>query len=258
MVLTDTHTHLYATEFDSDRDTMLQRAISNGISRIFLPNIDSRSVAGMLAMVKKYPDNCFPMMGIHPCSVNENFRDELKSVEEWLNKEDMKFYAVGEIGLDLYWDTSFAEQQKTAFREQIELALKHQLPIVIHVRKAFNETIKIVEEYSAKGIKGIFHCFSGGLDDAKRVIALRGFKLGIGGVVTFKNGGLNEVVPHIDLEHLVLETDSPYLAPVPHRGKRNESSYLELIAKKVAELKNCSIEEVAVKTTKNSIDIFGR
>ncbi|MBI2270616.1 MAG: TatD family hydrolase [Bacteroidetes bacterium] len=257
MVLTDTHTHLYAGEFDEDRGEMLKRAIDNGINRLFLPNIDSGSVKGMLTLVEKYPQNCFPMMGLHPCSVKENYETELRLVEKWLSGPEVRFYAVGEIGLDLYWDVTFFEQQKQAFRKQIELALQYRLPIVIHVRKAFNETIEIVREYAGKGLKGIFHCFSGTMEEAERVVSLGGFKLGIGGVVTFKNRGLNEVIPHVALEHLVLETDSPYLAPVPYRGKRNESGYLTIIAEKVAGLKNCSIEEVAEQTTKNSIDIFG-
>lgn len=257
MVLTDTHTHLYASEFGEDRDATLKRAIDSGVNRLFLPNIDSSSVSGMLELVKKFPQNCFPMMGLHPCSVKENYETELSSVEKWLGGQEVRFYAVGEIGLDLYWDVTFFAQQKQAFRKQIELALQYRLPIVIHVRKAFSETIEIVSEYKGRGLNGIFHCFSGSLEEAKQIVSLGGFKLGIGGVVTFKNGGLNEVIPHIALEHLVLETDSPYLAPVPYRGKRNESGYLSIIAKKVGELKNCSIEEVAEQTTKNSIDIFG-
>ena len=256
MILTDTHTHLYAKEFDEDRDAMLQRSLEAGVSRLFLPNIDSSSIEGMLDLVKKYPANCFPMMGLHPCSVDQDYEAELKLVAEWLAQKETKFYAVGEIGIDLYWDKTYFEQQQIAFRMQIELALHHHLPIVIHVRNAFNETFSIVKEYSNKGLKGIFHCFSGNADEAKQVMDLGGFKMGIGGVVTFKNGGLSDVIPYVPLEYIVLETDAPYLAPVPHRGKRNESSYLKLIAQKVAELKKCSIEEVAEMTTRNSKTIF--
>jgi TatD DNase family protein len=257
MILTDTHTHLYAGEFDTDRDAMVKRAIDSGVNRLFLPNIDSNSINGMLALVKQYPENCFAMMGLHPCSVTNSYETELALVEEWLNKKEMKFYAVGEIGLDFYWNTTYAQQQKKAFRKQIEMALKYKLPIVIHVRNAFNETFEIVKEYNSKELKGIFHCFSGNIEEAERIISLGGFKLGIGGVITFKNGGLNTIIPQIAVEHIVLETDSPYLAPVPHRGKRNESSYIMLVAQKIAELKNCSVNEVAEQTTKNSIDIFG-
>lgn len=256
MLFTDTHTHLYASEFDSDRDNIITQALEAGVSRLFLPNIDSGSVAGLLALQKKYPLNCFPMMGLHPCSVNKNYENELAGVEELLAKPESKFYAVGEIGLDFYWDTTYAEQQKKVFRKQIELSLRYNLPIVIHVRNAFKETFEIVKEYSNGDLKGIFHCFSGNLEEANQVISLGGFKLGIGGVVTFKNSKMGEVLKNIALENIVLETDSPYLAPVPYRGKRNESSYVPLVAKKIAEIKNCSLEEVAEKTTKNSIDIF--
>ncbi len=257
MILTDTHTHLYASEFDADRELMFKRAIDAGVSRLFLPNIDNSSTAGMFRLAKQYPENCFPMMGLHPCSVNENYEKELLLLEEMLENKEIKFYAVGEIGMDLYRDKTFIEEQKIAFRKQIEMSLKHNLPIVIHVRNAFNETIEIIKEYNNKELKGIFHCFSGTLQEAQQVIALGGFKLGIGGVVTFKNAGLNTIVTDIALEHLVLETDSPYLAPAPYRGKRNESAYLKIIAEKVAELKNCSLNNVADVTTKNSIDIFG-
>ncbi|MCC6689932.1 MAG: TatD family hydrolase [Bacteroidia bacterium] len=257
MILTDTHAHLYASEFDTDRETMMQRAIDAGVSRLFLPNIDSSSIDGMIALAKKYPNNCCPMIGLHPCSVTADYQQEIDFVEQWLNKKEIKFYAVGEIGLDYYWNTTYTNQQKIAFREQIELAKKHRLPIVIHVRSAFNDTFEIVNECNSTELKGIFHCFGGSVEDAEKIISLGGFKLGIGGVCTFKNSSLNKVIPNIDLEHLVLETDAPYLAPVPHRGKRNESSYINLIAQKIAELKNTTISEVAEVTTKNSIDIFG-
>lgn len=234
---------------------MIQRAIHTGITRLFLPNIDSTSIPGLFALTKTWPDHCFPMMGLHPCSVNEGFQSELKVVEHWLSQR--KFYAVGEIGVDLYWDKTFKEQQLYAFEFQIRLAKKYALPIVIHTRNAFNEAYEVVERNNDTSLTGVFHCFSGTSEEAEKVIALKGFKLGIGGVLTFKNSGLDKVVQQIPLEHLVLETDSPYLAPVPHRGKRNESAYIRIIAEKLAELKQCSLEEVARITTENSKHLFG-
>jgi TatD DNase family protein len=255
VIFCDTHTHLYADEFQPDRDEMIQRAIHTGITRLFLPNIDSTSIPGLFALTKTWPDHCFPMMGLHPCSVNEGFQSELKVVEHWLSQR--KFYAVGEIGVDLYWDKTFKEQQLYAFEFQIRLAKKYALPIVIHTRNAFNEAYEVVERNNDTSLTGVFHCFSGTSEEAEKVIALKGFKLGIGGVLTFKNSGLDKVVQQIPLEHLVLETDSPYLAPVPHRGKRNESAYIRIIAEKLAELKQCSLEEVARITTENSKHLFG-
>lgn len=256
MVLTDTHTHLYSEAFDADQEAMLQRAIDAGVSRLFLPNIDSSSIPALFKLSRNHPDRCFPMMGLHPCSVNAGYGRELQVVEHWLGK--MKFYAVGEIGIDLYWDKTFVEQQKDAFAQQIELAKKHELPIVIHTRNAFNECYEIVKEHHDGKLKGIFHCFSGTSEEAEKVIALGGFWLGIGGVLTFKNGGLDKVIEDVDMKHIVLETDSPYLSPAPHRGKRNESAYLTFVARKLAEIKNIPVEEVARITTENSIEIFGR
>jgi TatD DNase family protein len=255
VIFTDTHTHLYADEFQPDRSEMIRRAIDAGVSRLFLPNIDSNSIPGLFGLAKAFPENCFPMMGLHPCSVNEEFQKELKVVEHWLMQKT--FYAIGEIGIDLYWDKTFAEQQQYAFEFQIKLAKRHGLPIVIHTRNAFKEAYEIVERNNDKDLKGIFHCFSGTVDEAEKVIALGDFKLGIGGVLTFKNSGLDKVVEQVSLEHLVLETDSPYLAPVPHRGKRNESGYLRLVAEKLAVLKKTDIEEIAKVTTENSRQIFG-
>lgn len=255
MNFTDTHTHLYSEEFNTDIDDVILRSVNIGVSRFFLPNIDSASIVPMLNLCDKYPLNCFPMMGLHPCSVKENYKEELKIAESWFSRK--KFYAVGEIGIDLYWDKTYAEEQKQAFITQIEWAKMFKLPIVIHTRNSFEETIEIVEKFNDENLKGIFHCFSGSLDDADRIIALGGFKLGIGGVVTFKKAGLDEIVKQIELKHLVLETDSPYLAPVPYRGKRNESSYIVEIAVKMAELHNASIEEIAQITTKNTKEIFG-
>jgi TatD DNase family protein len=255
VVLTDTHTHLYADEFLPDRAEMIQRALSAGVSRLFLPNIDSNSIPGLFELVKHYPQHCFPMMGLHPCSVNEEFQKELKVVEYWLTQR--KFYAIGEVGIDLYWDTSFAEQQKYAFDFQVQLAKKYRLPVIIHTRNAFKEAYEIILRHNDKNLKGIFHCFSGNAEEAEQVISLGGFKLGIGGVLTFKNAGLDKVLEHISPEHMVLETDAPYLAPVPYRGKRNESSYLSLVAAKLGELKKLSVEEIAAITTANSKYIFG-
>ncbi|MFH1320630.1 MAG: TatD family hydrolase [Bacteroidota bacterium] len=254
MFLTDSHTHLYLETFDDDRDQVIEKAINTGIQRFFLPNIESSTIDSMLDLVNTYPDNCFPMIGLHPCSVNENFEGELKIVEQLLLKR--KFYAIGEIGIDLYWDKTFFEQQKIAFRRQIELAKKNNLPIVVHSRNSFNEIFNIIDELNDETLTGIFHCFSGTVEQAKKVINYGGFKLGIGGVLTFKNSGLDKVVEQIDLQHIVLETDSPYLAPVPHRGKRNEPAYILQIAQKVANLHNISLEKVAEITTQNSRMVF--
>ncbi|MDF2437476.1 MAG: hydrolase, TatD family [Bacteroidota bacterium] len=256
MILTDTHTHLYSREFDADRNDLINKAISAGVTRFFMPNVDSESIPGMYQVEKDFPDHCFPMIGLHPCSVNQTYQHELKVVEYWLQKR--KFTAVGEIGIDLYWDKTFFDQQQDAFRTQIAWAKKYGIPYVIHSRNAFDETMEIVKEFKNDNIKAIFHCFSGNVEQAEQVIALGNFKLGIGGVVTFKNSGLDKVVEAIDLKHLVLETDAPYLAPVPHRGKRNEPDYLVMIAQKIADIKKISIEEVASVTTQNSIEVFGR
>ncbi len=253
-MLIDTHTHLYAEEFDGDRNKMIKKAIESGIQKFYLPNIDSSSIKGMFQLEKDFPGVCFPMMGLHPCSVKENVEEELKMVEDWLNRR--KFCAIGEIGIDLYWDKTFFEQQKMAFKKQIDWALKFSYPIVIHCREAFDEIFEILSSYKILP-NGIFHCFSGTIEQANKVISLKTFKLGIGGVVTFKNSGLDKVVEQINLQHLVLETDSPYLAPNPFRGKRNESSYLILVAEKICAIKNISIEHLAEITTKNAIEIFG-
>jgi TatD DNase family protein len=256
MIFTDTHTHLYSKEFDKDRTDLIQKAIDAGITRLFMPNISSESINVMFEVEKEFPNNCFPMMGLHPCSVGENVETELKTIEEWLDKRS--FTAIGEIGIDLYWDKTFFKQQQDAFRKQITWAKKYALPYVIHSRNAFDETMEIVSEFKSEGIKAVFHCFSGNVQQAEQVLAAGDFKLGIGGVVTFKNSGLDKVVEAIDLKHLVLETDAPYLAPLPYRGKRNEPDYLILIAKKIAELKKISLEEVAAVTTENSKYLFGK
>jgi len=251
----DTHTHLFAEEFDADRTEMVQRAITAGVKKMFLPNIDRSSVAGMFALEKEFPENCFPMMGLHPCSVNERYEEEIRVVEEWFDKR--KFSAVGEIGMDYHWDKTFIPQQKDAFTRQIDLAKKYNLPIVIHQRECFDDLFEIVQSKNDKSLKGIFHCFTGTFDQAKKIISLGGFKMGIGGAVTYKKSELPEVLKQIDIKHIVLETDSPYLTPAPHRGKRNESSYITFVAQKVAVVKGISVEEVANITTKNAEEIFG-
>ncbi len=264
MTLTDTHTHLYSNKFAYDRDDMMQRALDAGVTRLFMPNVDSESIPGMVDLVAKYPDNCFAMMGLHPCHVKENAAEELEMVRRWLfektdaegQKHDITFYAVGEIGLDYYWDLTFREQQKEALKLQVSWAKELGLPIVIHSRESFDDIAPILEELADERLRGVFHCFTGTAAQAKRAIDL-GFYLGIGGVATFKNGGIAEILPEIGLDRIVLETDAPYLAPVPHRGKRNESAYVRLVADKLAEVLGKSTLEVAEITTTNSRELFG-
>ena len=253
MFFTDTHTHLYLNAFDDDRSETIERALELGIEAMLLPNIDSSSIDSMLSLCKQFPDNCFPMMGLHPTSVKESFIQELVLVEEWLEKQ--KFYAIGETGIDLYWDKTFLEEQKTALIRQIELTKKYKLPIIIHMRDSFDETYSLIKEHTSQELTGVFHCFTGNLEQARKIIEMD-FMLGIGGVVTFKNSGLDKVVEEIDLKHIILETDSPFLAPVPFRGKRNESAFIQLIAKKIAEIKNITSEEVAEITTHNANTLF--
>ncbi|MDX2303703.1 MAG: TatD family hydrolase [Microscillaceae bacterium] len=254
MQLIDSHAHIYAHQFNKDWEEMIAHAFELGVQTIVMPNIDSQSVEGMLSLEEKYPGNCLATMGLHPCSVKADFEKELYEVENWLSKR--KFFAVGEMGTDLYWDKTFFPQQQEAFKIQVALAKKHQLPIIIHCRDSFQETLALLAPLKDENLKGVFHCFGGSVEDAQKVIDL-GFYLGIGGVVTFKKSGLDQVLPHIDLDYLLLETDSPYLAPVPHRGQRNEPAYIPLIAQKVAEIKGISLEEVAQKTTANSKKLFG-
>ena len=253
-MFTDTHTHLYSEEFSEDRDLMIQRALSVGVKRFFIPAIDSSYVDSMYDLEKNYPENVFLMCGLHPTYTKENYLEELAFVEKQL--EERKFVAIGEIGIDLYWDKTFLTAQQHSFRHQIGLAKKYKLPIVIHCRDAFDEVFEILEEQKSNDLFGIFHCFTGDFQQAQRAISLN-MKLGIGGVVTFKNGKIDQYLNQIDLKHIVLETDSPYLAPVPFRGKRNESSYLVNVAQKLAELYGKSVEEIAKITTKNSKDVFG-
>lgn len=253
MNLVDTHIHLYADEFSADRNELIQQALNNNVTAFYMPNIDSTSIAGMYDLEEKYPANCFAMMGLHPCYVKENYREELSAVEAELSKR--KFCAIGEIGIDLFWDKSFKKQQEEVFIKQMEWANDLNLPIVIHSRNATDEIISIIKQNQHLKPKGIFHCFSGDIKQAKEIIELE-FYLGIGGVVTFKNGGLDKVVSGIGIEKIVLETDAPYLAPAPHRGKRNVPSYLSLVTNKIAELKNITADKVASITTENAKKIF--
>jgi len=255
MVLTDTHTHLYYETDEAERNAMMLRCLDNQITRLFLPNVDAASVPMVLDLVKAYPQNCFPMLGLHPCSVTKNWEAELQAIkDQWDHKQ--KYYAVGEIGIDLYWEQNLLEEQQQAFRTQIQWAKEAGLPIVIHCRAAFNEVFSILKEEHDENLRGIFHCFSGDLEQANQIIEL-GFYLGIGGVVTYKNAGLDKVVQQISPEHLVLETDSPYLPPVPFRGKPNESAYLTYIAQKIADLHQQPVATIAETTTRNSEKIFG-
>ena len=254
MTITDTHTHLYSTEFEEDRNEMIQRAIDAGVSRFFIPAIDSAYTQSMYDLEKSYPANIFLMMGLHPTHVKDNYLEELQHVAGELAKRN--FYAVGEIGIDLYWDKTHLPQQQDALRKQIQLAKQYKLPIVIHCREAFNEIFEILEEEKSADLFGIFHCFSGTYEQALQAISYN-MKLGIGGVVTFKNGKIDQFLNQIDLKHIVLETDSPYLAPVPFRGKRNESSYLVNVVSKLSEIYNLSPDEIAEITTENSKIIFG-
>ena len=253
MILTDTHAHLYLGAFNNDRDLAVNRAFDSGIRYLLLPNINSKSIGAMLDLCEKYPENIFPMMGLHPTDVKENYREELAVVETWLYKR--KFYAVGEIGIDLHWDKTFFEAQKIALKAQIALAKMHQLPIVLHSRNSFDEIFEVIAGEIDGILTGVFHCFNGNPAQAEKIIGW-GFKLGIGGVLTFQNSGLDKVVANIPIENIILETDSPYLTPNPHRGKRNESSYLTLVAKKLAEIKHLDVTEIAAITTKNAIDLF--
>ena len=253
MTLVDTHCHLYLDDFQSDRQAIIDRALAAGVQKMFLPAIDSSELGNLLALEKSYPGNCIAMMGLHPCYVKENYEDELRLVREQLHSRP--FAAVGEIGLDFYWDLTFKDQQYDAFRRQVDWAKELGLPVVIHSRNSLDECIGVIAEKQDGRARGIFHCFSGGVEQARRIIDL-GFYLGIGGVLTYKNSGLAAVVQELPLENMVLETDAPYLTPVPFRGKRNESSYIKYVAEKLAEVKGVSVAEVAEVTTRNAQNIF--
>ncbi|WP_304035907.1 TatD family hydrolase [Mesonia mobilis] len=253
MKLIDTHTHLYSDAFAEDRNEMIERAIADGVDKFYIPAIDSQTTQAMYDLEQAFPDRMYLMMGLHPTSVKENYEEELSHVEEELAKR--KFYAIGEIGIDLYWDQSTLEIQQDAFRRQIKLAKKYKLPIVIHCRNAFDEVFEILEEENGDDLFGIFHCFTGTLAQAKQALQYN-MKLGIGGVVTFKNGKIDKFLNEIDLKHIVIETDAPYLAPKPFRGKRNESAYVVKVAEKLAEVYDTSVEEIAEITTENALEIF--
>ncbi|WP_340200494.1 TatD family hydrolase [Ascidiimonas sp. W6] len=254
MILTDTHTHLYTEQFDDDRHEMIQRAISEGVKRFFIPAIDSTYQERMEDLAATYPENVFLMAGLHPTHVKEDYEEELSKISKLLEKG--VYYGVGETGIDLYWDKTFLKEQQIAFKRQIRLAKQYNLPIIIHCREAFDEVFEVLELEKEGELRGIFHCFTGNREQAKKAINYN-LKLGIGGVATFKNGKIDQFLKEIDINHIVLETDAPYLAPVPFRGKRNESSYLKLVAKKISEIYGISIEEVAHLTTENSKEVFG-
>jgi TatD DNase family protein len=254
LMITDTHTHLYSEQFDEDRALMMQRAKDKGVSRFFIPAIDSSYTQRMFDLEKNYPEDVFLMMGLHPTSVKENYQEELALVKKWIDSRD--FIAIGEIGIDLYWDQTFLPQQQEAFRTQIQWAKEKKLPIVIHCREAFDEIFEVLETEKGADLFGIFHCFTGTLDQAHKAISY-GMKLGIGGVATFKNGKIDQFLHQIDLKHIVLETDAPYLAPTPYRGKRNESSYITQVVDKLVDIYGLTFEEISEITTQNSKDVFG-
>lgn len=253
MQLADTHTHLYLKEFDNDRDEVINRAVSNGVVKLLMPNIDIHSTDAMLKIADKYKDTCYPMIGLHPTSIKEDYLSQLETLETLFTQHS--FIAIGEIGIDLYWDKTYIKEQMEAFSRQIDFALRSELPIVIHSRESFPEIFSVLEDFSDKNLKGVFHAFSGSIEDAKKAVAM-GFKLGIGGPLTFKNSNLDKIVEDIGIEHIILETDSPYLAPVPYRGKRNESSYICIINKKLSEIFRITEEESASITFDNSCRLF--
>lgn len=250
----DTHAHMYSSQFEEDIDEAMDRAIVTGIDRILLPNVDSESMDSLHKLCDQYPKNCFPMMGLHPCSVKENYKDELELAKAQFGQR--KYIAVGEIGIDMHWDKSTLPWQQEAFREQIAWAKEMDLPIVIHARESFDEIFEILDEVNDTSLRGVFHCFTGDLTQAKRIMAYGGFMMGIGGVLTYKNSGLKELLPHLPLDQLILETDAPYLAPVPFRGKRNESSYLLQVAIEMSKAFDRPIGEIADITTENAIHLF--
>jgi TatD DNase family protein len=249
----DSHAHVYSEQFDKDTNEMLARAKVQGVTKIFMPAIDSETHPAMMDLAREHPDFCFPMIGLHPCSVKENFMEEINIVKEYL--QEHKFYGIGETGIDLYWDKTFYNQQIEALEIQAELAIEHNLPLILHTRNATQETIDVIQQYKGRGLRGIFHCFGGTVEEAEQIIEA-GFLLGIGGVVSFKNGGLQQVLAHCDIQHIVLETDAPYLAPTPFRGKRNEPAYLTQITECIATIMQIDKEQVKNITTKNAGDLF--
>lgn len=253
-MLIDTHSHIYLEDYSDDVDQVIERAYQCNVRKIVLPNIDSSSLKSMLDLANAYPQICYPLIGLHPTSVSEDYEDELQLVEFWLKKK--KFFGIGEIGIDLYWDKTFLEEQIVAFQRQLQLAKEYKLPVVIHVRDSFDQVYDVLHSELGDGLTGVFHCFSGNLEQAVKVIDA-GFKIGVGGVVTFKNSGLPKILEQIDPKHLLIETDSPYLTPAPFRGKRNESSYLIYTAKKIADIYKTSVDEIARITTENAEKLFG-
>ncbi|MFN7118614.1 MAG: TatD family hydrolase [Saprospiraceae bacterium] len=253
MQLIDTHTHLYSKQFDGDRQAMVQRALEAGVTKMFLPNVDRNSIAAMLELEAAFPKHCFAMMGLHPGSVNADYKEELAIVREWLDRRS--FAGVGEIGIDLYWDKTFVKEQQDAFLTQCEWAKALNIPIVIHSRDAMDMTIDLVREVKDERLRGIFHCFTGTVEQAERIMELD-FYLGIGGVLTYPKGGLDQVMAAITLDYVVLETDAPYLPPVPYRGKRNESAYITFVAEKLAAIKGMAVDQIAELTTANAQEIF--
>jgi len=254
MILFDTHTHIYSEEFNEDRNEVIKRSFDAGVTQLLLPNIDLDSIEPMHQLCDKYPENCFPMMGLHPTSVKGDYKEALQIIRKELDKR--KYIAIGEVGIDLYWDKTFAEEQRIALLEQFQWAIDFNLPVVIHSRDSHNEIMKVIKEFNNPQLRGVFHCFTGAAQQAKEIIDIN-FMMGLGGVLTFKNSGLANEIKNIDLKHFILETDSPYLTPTPFRGKRNESSYIKIIAKKLAEVKGISLEEVAQITTENAKRLFG-
>ncbi|MDD3320811.1 MAG: TatD family hydrolase [Paludibacter sp.] len=250
----DTHSHIYSEEFDADRAEVIQRAKDAGITQIILPNIDSESMPRMLALEAEYPDFCHAAIGLHPTSVKSDYESELKIVESELGKR--KYVAIGEIGIDLYWDKTFLKEQIKVFQKQLSWALKYDFPVIIHVRNSFKETMEVLEPLKGSELKGVFHSFTGSQNEANEILSYGGFKLGINGIVTFKNSGLSETLKSIDLENIILETDSPYLTPAPYRGKRNESAYVQYVCEKLADIYNLNVSKVDEITTQNALDLF--
>jgi len=256
MYLIDTHTHLYLNEFDSDRNETVNRALTAApfpVKKMLLPNVDSTTIEGMMQLSESFPENCFPMIGLHPTSVKDNYKDELEIVENWLSRK--KFFGIGEVGMDLYWDKTFTAEQIIVFKHQALLSRQYNLPLVIHSRNAVSELLQILESLDDKNLYGVFHCFGGNVIEAQRAVG-HGFMIGVGGVITYKNSGLDRVISNIDINHIVLETDSPYLTPVPKRGQRNESAYINYVAQKVADTYKMEIEKVVEITTQNAERLF--
>lgn len=252
---TDTHCHIYVPEFDDDREAMVNRALDAGVTRLMMPNIDEESINAMMALSALHTDHCFPMIGLHPCSVRPDFNEVLDRMELLLGKGN--FYGIGETGIDLYWDVTYRQQQIEAFERQIAWAIKYQLPVIIHSRESLDVTIELIEKHQDGRLKGIFHCFSGSEEQVSRINAL-GFKVGIGGVLTYKKAGLDLLLPHIPLKMIVLETDSPYLAPVPYRGKRNEPAYLTAVAQRMSEILRIDLAALAQITNANADEVYGK